>query len=179
MSTSKSEYLSCAETAKLIRPALKAAFPGVKFAVRSNTYSGGASIRIHWMDGPTQWQVEQVAKLFEGATFDGMQDLKSYHSSLLAGPGGNVREVRFGADFIFCERYISDGFAERCKAKLERITGESYQGQNNWREGVCIKGQGACLPPQSDAGLVRMIAHRTATKVNNPKKLDWKCGARL
>lgn len=34
-------YLSCAETAKLVRQALKEAFPGVKFGVRSSTYSGG------------------------------------------------------------------------------------------------------------------------------------------
>lgn len=40
------KYLSCAETAKLIRQALKEAFPDMKFGVRSKTYSGGASIDV-------------------------------------------------------------------------------------------------------------------------------------
>jgi hypothetical protein len=49
---SESQYLSCAETAKLVRKVLKTAFQGVKFSVRSDTYSGGASIDIRWTDGP-------------------------------------------------------------------------------------------------------------------------------
>ena len=40
------KYFTCAETAKLIRQSLKEAFPGVKFSVRSSTYSGGASIDV-------------------------------------------------------------------------------------------------------------------------------------
>ena len=39
-------YLTCAETAKLARAALKQAFPGVRFSVRSDTYAGGASIHV-------------------------------------------------------------------------------------------------------------------------------------
>lgn len=44
------EYISCADTAKLIRQAIKEAFPGVKFSVRSSVYSGGASITVEWLD---------------------------------------------------------------------------------------------------------------------------------
>ena len=40
-------YLTCAETAKLVRKALKEAFPDVKFSVRSNVYSGGASLSVN------------------------------------------------------------------------------------------------------------------------------------
>ena len=96
-------YLSCAETAKLIRKALKEAFPGFKFSVRSHTYSGGASINVGWRDGPTGEEVERVARVFAGATFDGMTDYK----------GGVVHEfngesVHFGADFVFCNRDVTD-----------------------------------------------------------------------
>ncbi len=70
------EYLSRAETAKLVRKILKTAFPGTKFSVRSDTYSGGASVDIRWTDGPNREAVESVVKHYEGATFDGMQDLK-------------------------------------------------------------------------------------------------------
>ena len=43
--------LSCADTAKLIRADLKTNYPNVKFSVRSSVYSGGASIRVSWVDG--------------------------------------------------------------------------------------------------------------------------------
>jgi hypothetical protein len=92
-------YISVADTAKLIRKDLAQAFPGVKFSVRSKSYSGGASIDVHYTDGPTYAAVERIAKRYEGATFDGMTDYK----------GGvehewNGQRVHFGADFIFVRR---------------------------------------------------------------------------
>lgn len=103
-------YLTCAETAKLVRAALKAAHPGVKFSVKSHTYSGGASMRVGWTDGPTASSVDQLVRLYTGGSFDGMTDMMSYHDSLLAGPNGSFESVHFGADFIFTERTISDDF---------------------------------------------------------------------
>jgi hypothetical protein len=102
------KYLTCAETAKLIRAALKTAFPSITFTVKSKTYSGGASIRVGWTDGPTEYEIKQVTGRFEGATFDGMIDLKSYVTGDL-----NGEQVHFGADFIFCEREYSAAFLAR------------------------------------------------------------------
>jgi Large polyvalent protein associated domain 29 len=119
-------YLTCAETAKLVRAALKQAFPGVRFSVRCDTYAGGASIDVGWTDGPTPAAVERVAKRFEGASVDPMADLKSYHESLLAGPDHTVEQVQFGADFIFCQRELSDGYAARLAQRLAELTGEPY-----------------------------------------------------
>jgi hypothetical protein len=96
-------YLSVAETAALIRKALKESFPGVKFSVRSKSYSGGASINVDWTDGPTQQQVESVAKVFSGSYFDGMID---YQGSLYHTLDGEP--VSFVADFVFCNRDHSD-----------------------------------------------------------------------
>src|SRR3990167_7466408 len=87
--TQEKTYLSCAETAKLVRTALRDAFPGVKFSVRSDTYAGGASIRVRWTDGPTSDAVERVAGVFAGADFDGMVDLKVYAEHWLH-PDGRV-----------------------------------------------------------------------------------------
>jgi hypothetical protein len=42
------KYLSAAETAVLVRAELKAAFPGVKFSVKTHTYAGGASIDVRY-----------------------------------------------------------------------------------------------------------------------------------
>ena len=110
-------YQTCAETAKLIRKALKEAFPGVKFSVRSHTYSMGASINVSWNDGPTAADVEPVAEAFQGATFDGMTDYK----------GGVVHEfngetVHFGADFIFCRRTESDALVDGARAAYAQLS---------------------------------------------------------
>ena len=96
---SNTQYLSCAETAKLVRAALKESFPGVKFSVKSSNYAGGASINVDFVDGPTADQVSAVAKAFQGAYFDGMTDYKGSNYNSLDG-----QPVRFGADFIFVNR---------------------------------------------------------------------------
>jgi hypothetical protein len=128
-----SEYLSCAETAKLVRAALKKAFPGVKFSVRSSVYAGGASMRVGWTDGPKTKAVEAVTNAYAGGGFDGMIDM-AYHTSAWLMPDGSAafasspgtqgsmgvvpgfdyeapapgaKKVRFGADYIFCERNYS------------------------------------------------------------------------
>jgi hypothetical protein len=92
-------HYSCADTAKLIRQALKEKFAGVKFSVRSDVYSMGASIRIKYDDeNVAQRDVEAVAGFFNGASFDGMIDLKSYHNREF-----NGEEVHFGADYVFVD----------------------------------------------------------------------------
>lgn len=96
---SDTKYLSCAETAKLVRTALKEAFPGVKFSVKSSTYAGGASINVAYTDGPSASQVEGITGAFQGSYFDGMTDYKGSNYNSLDG-----QPVRFGADFIFVNR---------------------------------------------------------------------------
>jgi hypothetical protein len=110
-----SRYINVVETAKMIRTALKETFPGVKFSVRSSSYSGGASINIGYVDGPTNDQVKAIISVFEGSYFDGMTDYKGSNYSSLDG-----EEVRFGADFIFVNRKFSVGLftdlvASACK----------------------------------------------------------------
>jgi Large polyvalent protein associated domain 29 len=107
------KHFTCAETAKLVRQALKEAFPGMKFSVRSHTYSGGASINISWIDGPNSVQVEAVADTFKAAYFDGSID---YQGSIYHMVDG--QQVHFGADFIFCRREHSD---EAIQAAIDRV----------------------------------------------------------
>ena len=97
-------YISVADTAKLVRKALKANFPGVKFSVRSKSYSGGASIDVDWAFGPVPEEVEKVAGRYAGADFDGMQDLMTYHDEEGVDENGKMQRVHYGADFIFCHR---------------------------------------------------------------------------
>lgn len=97
--------ISPADTAKLLRVALKKNFPGTTFSVRTKTYAGGASIDVSYTDGAAYDEVEAVAQKFAGASFDGMQDLMEYHTSTHEG-----QDVRFGANFVFVNRNLSIGF---------------------------------------------------------------------
>lgn len=100
-------YISCTETAKLIRVELKTHFPGIKFSVRSRSYAGGASIDVEWLDGPAEPDVEKVTRIFVGSTFDGMIDLRSYVDA-----EWNGEQVHFGADHVMCNRKMSRSFVE-------------------------------------------------------------------
>lgn len=128
-------YIGTTDTAKLIRAQLKAKFPGIKFSVRSDKYSGGSSIRINWEDGPTDVMVTAIVSPFAGSGFDGMQDMKySIRAWLMPdgsaalreidarwGSDGDVIEaaadgaipVSFCADFVFTRREISRAAMER------------------------------------------------------------------
>jgi hypothetical protein len=144
----ETKYLSCAETAKLLRQALAKEFPGTKFSVRSKTYSMGASIDVRWSDGPSYQRVNDVAKQFQGADFDGMIDLKSYndhwidqdgnvslaHVEGTTGSKGIIEpgrwegtpgavKVHFGADYVFCERDLGREFLERLARLVEQERG--------------------------------------------------------
>lgn len=89
-----SEYVPVKEAAKQIRAALKAAFPGVKFSVRSHTYSGGSSVSVHWTDGPHRAEVDKVAQ-----------------------PLGGDR-------FVFTERVFSDEYRGELERAVLFLTGE-------------------------------------------------------
>jgi len=152
-------YLTCAQTAKLVRVALKTNFPTITFGVRSKTYSGGASISIGWTDGPLSADVEKVVGRFEGATFDGMIDLKSYHASTLDG-----EPAHFGADYIFCSRSYSAGFLQRRADKVaRRYGGDLVQVVTNKYGGVeLVGGEGRwSSSTYSYRDLVMQEAHKT------------------
>lgn len=97
------QYINAVDTAKLVRQALKEAFPGVKFSVRTDT-----SIRIRWTDGPNEDQVKDVVNCFRGGYFDGMYD---YAGSMYAMFDGV--ETRFGCDYLFYNRDYSDSMTQR------------------------------------------------------------------
>ncbi|MFH7241752.1 MAG: LPD29 domain-containing protein [Spirulina sp.] len=84
--------MSAAEVAQNIRPKLKAQFPGIKFSVRSQTYSGGSSIRIAWVDGPCGDAVKAITQEFESIRRDAAT------GEILAG----------GNRYIFLERDYSE-----------------------------------------------------------------------
>ena len=119
----KARYISTTETAKIIRVELAKAFPGIKFSVTSDKYSGGSSVNVKWIDGPTMKQVEAVAGKFHGASFDGMQDLKSYHDTEY-----NGEVVSFSADYVFFCRSHSQEFLQKVAEKTAPRLGVAVPG---------------------------------------------------
>lgn len=99
------------ETAKLIRKALKAAFPTTKFSVRISR--SGGSTWINWTDGPTSDAVRAVTAEFESEGFDGMTDSRTYADPVLylAEDGSFVRHD-YNSGLILEQRDFSPGLKD-------------------------------------------------------------------
>lgn len=162
------KYLTVTETAKLVRAALKESFPGVKFSVRSDKYSGGASIRARWTDGPNQKQVESVISCFAGSYFDGSIDYKGSVYHMIDGVS-----VRMGADFIFAERDYSDHLIDRAisrvflKYRLEETCGVKRPSAQEFRSGALRRTHF----PRTNASPEELI-HDAAYKISDRLKIE-------
>lgn len=97
-----------AQTAKAIRGELKTAFPGMKFSVRSETFSGGDAVRIGWTNGPSYEAVDAITDRFTRGTFNGMTDSYEYNRDR-QGPT---------AMFVTCNRRISAELEAKVVADL-------------------------------------------------------------
>lgn len=90
-------YLQTFETAILVRDALARRWPEVKFSVKSDSYSGGSSVDVHWNETPgvDSKEVDALCDRYEGAGFDGMIDLK-YHVTSWLSPEGEMTLAHTG-----------------------------------------------------------------------------------
>lgn len=109
----ESRTLSDVEVAKLIRVELKAAFPSVKFSVRSTS-----SINIRYTDGPTPKRVEAIVSKFEGKSFDGMTDSTRYTPPFLY----NGEWVSTYC-YVFVNRELSHAFVARIVGAVAKYYG--------------------------------------------------------
>ena len=119
----------CVNAAKNIRIELKGAFPSTKFSVRSESFSMGNAIRIHWTDGPTIEAVEAISDKYSAGSFDGMTDCYNYSRSVWA-------ETYGSAKYITTERTISDAFrAEIIDAAAKQYGDKDKPTAEQWRNG--------------------------------------------
>ena len=128
------DYMSCTETAALVRAALKNAYPGIKFSVRSTTYAGGARIDIGWTDGPQRTAVDTVVQPYAGAGFDGTTDLKTINCHWLH-PDGRPESFQSQIGHSWAQRTIGgDGtevpaeYARDYRHGVASVTGEQLAG---------------------------------------------------
>jgi hypothetical protein len=73
------------DVAKIVKIKLSAAFPGVKFSVKSD-YD---SVDIYWTDGPCSFEVDKIAKRYSFGGFDGSIDM-AYSSKNWMLPNGDM-----------------------------------------------------------------------------------------
>lgn len=128
--TKMARFIDTKDVAKLIRRELKV-FKGTKFSVRISRYAGGSSIRVSWVDGPTDLEVKGRIGYFKGGSFDGMIDLMSYHDSDFDG-----ESVHFGNGFLFTERTITADLFAECRSYVAHRYGPDVNrfetGEQEW-----------------------------------------------
>lgn len=100
---SGSGYASAALGSKNLKRELARAFPGFKFSVTSDTYSGGCSIDVAWTLGPAEKEVEAIAKKYQQGWFNGMEDLYEYDHE------NQWPDIYGGAKHVFCNRHEGEG----------------------------------------------------------------------
>lgn len=108
--------ISHTETNKLIRKALKAAFPGVKFSVTGSNYS---STNVRWTDGPTEAEVDAVAGFYcSGKGTDWTGDYTVQGTSEFEG-----ETVSFGPTYVFTRRTFSEATKAAAADKAAALMG--------------------------------------------------------
>jgi Large polyvalent protein associated domain 29 len=130
MSTSI-RFIDVADCAKLVRKALKAAHPGVKFSVRSRRYAGGASVDVEWTDGPSTQEVEQTTSHYQGTHYDAGQDLTLSQTSTIATDHGE-EVVRYGAHYMTYRRELSPEFATELQGEIARVAAEPFDAEKHY-----------------------------------------------
>lgn len=97
-------YITQAGTAEMIRQDIARMFPGRKYWVRSESYSGGDSIRVYLWNYPADdfKEVEKLEYRYKDGYFNGMDDSYSYQKKeeIFDTAGG---PVDYGAKYIFVE----------------------------------------------------------------------------
>lgn len=119
-----------ADSAKLIRRALKEAFPEIKFSVRIHSYSMGCSTRVRWSDGPLKADVERIVAKFQSKDFDGMDDSTHYRRHTIDG-----KPVSLHTGYLFCDRDLDDAKVARMTELLATMS-EDDREQVAFRYGV-------------------------------------------
>lgn len=116
-----------ARGAKSIKAELAKAFPGIKFSVKSENYSGGNSINVSWYCGPTTKQVDAIIGKYADGSFDGMTDCYDYDRDPKA---RKFRDEHGSAKYVFANRSFPQGTHERIAADLCKLQRVKYESLN-------------------------------------------------
>lgn len=155
--TAPAEHISTKDVAVLIRAHLKAAFPGVKFSVRTHSYSMGSNVSVSWTDGPSTVQVDRAIGHYCGTTFDGIDDSTHHHNVAVVREDGPAL-VHYSGSQPSTYRRVADEPAWRERAltmlrgRLDGIEGEGRSARygNHWLDNLATGMVYACDFRESD-----------------------------
>jgi len=92
-----------------IRKELKHYWPKTQFSVTSESYTGGSSIRVKWIDGATKAEVEKIVYKYQYGSFNSMEDIYENEKDFDSSYGE--------AKYTFCERsYTKESYQEAIEA---------------------------------------------------------------
>lgn len=116
---------NAALTAQAIRQELKAKFPNTKFRVTSKKYSGGSSVDVDWVDGPSKTAVDAITEKYEYGHFDGMTDCYEYSNRR-----NDIPQVKF----LFTRREYSE-------EKISPVLSKYAHIENSWQREQQVYGE--------------------------------------
>jgi len=157
---------------KNIRIELKAAFPGIKFSVKSERFSMGNAIRISWTDGPTSAQVEEITSRYEAGDFDGMTDCYNYRKDhAWTDAFGSGKYITMSREYspALVQRAI-DFLWEKYQPEVAKISTDDYFAGRAWSIEIIKGGYISDTNAQSQV-------HRFACKydcIANELAEDWR-----
>lgn len=125
MSTTKpkSKYALAAAN---IRRELAEKFPGIKFSVRSKSFSMGNSVDVSWELGPTSKEVDVILDKYVEGHFDGMTDYYEYGRD----PETRAFQAAHGsAKYVHGSRSMPEGLFDRLCRDIAAHYGEEFTSQ--------------------------------------------------
>ena len=112
-----------ARAAQAIRKELKNSFPGIKFSVRSDNYSGGNAVRISYMDGVPESEIKKIVNKYQYGSFDGMIGLYEITNSR-----DDIPQV----EWVQISRTISEGIREYFRYTIADEFGIDPENKSYW-----------------------------------------------
>lgn len=120
---SNAKTLPATDSSRLLKKALRAAFPGIKFSCRMGAGTAYGNVTVRWTDGPLVAAVDEIARAFEGEGFDGMTD-SLYHKATAIEIDGET--FQSGLGLILTSRNFSEALVA---SAVETLKAEGYTGR--------------------------------------------------
>jgi hypothetical protein len=119
----KSKYALAAAN---IKKELATSFPGIKFSVRSKSFSMGNSVDVSWELGPTSKEVDAILDKYVEGRFDGMTDYYEYGRD----EATRAFQVKNGSSkYVHGSRSMPDGLYEQICRDVAQWLGVEYTSQ--------------------------------------------------
>ncbi len=116
-----------------LRTLLKQQYPGTKFRVTTEKYSGGNSMTVRWTDGPTTKAIDALADRFSGGSFNGMEDIYENHDSPwhVFGEARYIHTYHEYSDAVLAAAIARAGYADQVTVEQYR-TGYADRSAAHW-----------------------------------------------